>query len=110
MRLNRRRVFPCPACGDNDEGCHGVRMKGKKFGTEDVVIPCPRCGTFHIANRAKGGDYVQYVRETGESYDMFSRVNAALDRICESEKKPSRARAELYMDNARELRIADPVN
>ena len=99
-------VFPCPVCGDNVEGCHSIRMKGKKFGTEDIVIPCPKCGTFHITNRAKGGDYVQNVRETGKSYDMFSRVNATLDRIRESESQPSRKRAELYTYNARELRIA----
>ena len=85
-------------------------MKGKKFGTEDIVIPCPKCGTFHITNRAKGGDYVQNVRETGKSYDMFSRVNATLDRIRESESQPSRKRAELYTYNAREIRIADPIN
>ena len=28
------------------------------------VYPCPRCGVIHIANRKKGDDYKQYVRDT----------------------------------------------
>ena len=111
-RIMRRRVFPCPSCGRNVEGCYAKRPVKKSLELADVVVPCPDCGTFTIATDVKKGKETSTVKETGAVYDRFSRVNAAEKEMVDVPKEKDseglvRA-ADAYTRFAEELMIADP--
>ncbi len=80
-RIGEHRTLPCPKCGENVPGCYGVRTSpNKPIGQMGLGIPCPKCGTSTIeVSVTKRGESIK-VKETGEEYDMFSRVKAAEDR------------------------------
>lgn len=118
-RIMRRRVFPCPSCGENVSGCYAKRPVKKSLEFADVVIPCPDCGTFIIESDSKKEDY-QTVKETGAHYNRFSRIEAAheetekskCDNKGDSAGDPDQYAldAENISHEARELQIADPDN
>lgn len=76
-RIMRRRVFPCPSCGRNVEGCYAKRPVKKPLEFAEVVVPCPDCGTFTVSMDVNKGKEISTVKKTGAAYDRFSRVKAA---------------------------------
>lgn len=118
-RIMRRRVYPCPSCGENVNGCYAKRPVKKPLEYADVVIPCPDCGTFIIEFDTKRKNY-QTVKETGVRYNRFSRLEAAheaLEKIIvvgdgDSAEDPDYCAlvAENSSREAREFKIADPGN
>lgn len=118
-RVINRRVFPCPSCGKNVIGCYAKRPVKKPLEHADIVVPCPDCGTFTILTNLKKGEPVMTVKETGASYDRFSRVTAAMKEAgkWKAETKGAKMDPEWYIGAAdsrsrlaRELQIADPNN
>ena len=113
----KRRVYPCPICGRNVDGCYAQKPVKKSLEFADVVIPCPDCGTSAILADVRKGKEIQKVKETGKSYDRFSRVReadaraAALDKGFESSDTDADRYVELadaFAKFARELKTADP--
>lgn len=118
-RVINRRVFPCPSCGKNVIGCYAKRPVKKPLEHADIVVPCPDCGTFTILPNLKNGKSVITVKETGASYDPFSRVTAAMNEAekWKAETKGAKMDPEWYIGAAdsrsrlaHELQIADPNN
>ena len=118
-RIEERRTYHCPSCGENVSGCYGIRTSPRKpveqLGT---VIPCPECGTFTIDVSVKNGEEVVKVKETGAEYDFFARARAADEHMRELiEATEDRNRDDLALISqlaeaaarfAGELAIADP--
>ncbi len=117
-RAGRRRVFPCPSCGENVFGCHSVRTSPKKpFDQMGILIPCPECGRFTIDISVRKGKEIYTVMETGAKYDKFSRVKASEKRLCKladsldnTKEEDCLLMVEAASEDAEELRLADPGN
>ncbi len=117
-RAGRRRVFPCPSCGENVFGCSSVRTSPKKpFDQMGIRIPCPKCGDFTIDVSVRKGKEIWTVVETGKRYDRFSRVRASgkrlvklADSLDNTKEEDCLVMLETASKDAEELRLADPDN
>lgn len=117
-RAGRRRVFPCPSCGENVFGCYNVRTSTKKpLDQLGIRIPCPVCGDFTVEVAVRKGKETWKVMETGAKYDMFSRARESGKLLCELADSLDNSKAEDCLTmveaaskDAEELRLADPAN
>ncbi len=115
-RYGKRRVFPCPSCGENVRGCHAVKLSPKRpLENLGLRIPCPKCGDFTVSLHGKGGDGPVTVVETGAVYDSNSRVAASAKRyrdISDEKDKDSPEHllrlAKAAAEYAGEIKLASP--